>query len=108
MQDLLLIENTEYVIPQKSTTNIKEMIVQAYINLFLTELGSIKQDPTVGVNLKLGAMSDSMFRIFVYDVNYTIFNTIKDIYNISSCSIDSISDDGKISVTIDGEYTFTI
>lgn len=103
MQDLKIIENNEFVIPEQKTETEDEMISQAYLCLFLTKKGSIDVDTSIGSIFQLGNKNIIDIRFMLSRINYDILSIMKTPYGIFSIDITSIEqneDSVKASILI--------
>jgi len=98
LKDLILHENSSFVLPTKITENEDISLSQAYITLFLTYIGSIDIDLTVGTTFQLGKSNVFNFRATLLKINSDIYTTMKDDYSLHSIVLENYSDDND-SVT---------
>lgn len=106
MKDLLILENSLFVKPEKSTENILEQAAQSYIILLLTKIGSISQLPNQGSSFDLGSINTKTFLLFSSKYNTEVFNQIREQYSLTSTSISDITRVGDLilfTVNINGQ-----
>lgn len=101
MIDLLLHKNNSFIPPSETTSDEQEQIVQAFLTLILTKLGSITIDPTIGSIFELGSTNITDIRFMMSEIIYDTLKIMKPVYNIINAVISEIEEnDDSVSIKI--------
>ena len=111
MKDLLLHNKDSFAPLGKVTTNIKEIVAQAFSFLFMTELRTIKLEPSLGSSLKLGTVNMTGLSLKTQEAVNNIFAIMKVPYDLIAITILLLEEDEdclKLSVEIESNSFNTI
>ena len=86
MQDLIIHEDDKFILPTKNTNNEAEMLQNAYIITFLTEIGKEPLFPEFGTNFKLASNT-----LDIRYINNQIINLLNPEYGLTEVEVLSYS-----------------